>query len=97
MASGCGCCGGIRAMAKYGSPMLASSGYVADVDQDQCNLCGLCVQLCPFGALSLNGELRRDWEKCMGCGVCADQCVMHAITLVRDERKGLPLDVRALA
>jgi ferredoxin len=33
----------------------------------------------------------------MGCGACEVTCATGAITLARDERKGTPLDVRALA
>lgn len=33
----------------------------------------------------------------MGCGFCVDQCPQQAVALVRDERKGAPLDVRVLA
>lgn len=57
------CCGGIEAMVKYGNPMLASSGYVAQVDMESCNCCGICVEACPFGALSLGDEVRLNWEK----------------------------------
>jgi formate hydrogenlyase subunit 6/NADH:ubiquinone oxidoreductase subunit I len=39
----------------------------------------------------------RDWEKCLGCGACEVKCTNQAIRMVRDERKGIPLDVRALA
>ena len=38
-----------------------------------------------------------DWQKCMGCGVCVSKCPNQALSLVRDERKGIPLDVRMLA
>jgi Pyruvate/2-oxoacid:ferredoxin oxidoreductase delta subunit len=38
----------------------------------------------------------RSWELCMGCGVCVEQCPTQAMTLVRDEKKGIPLDVRVL-
>ena len=91
------CCGGIEAMVKYGNPMVASSGYVAQVDADQCNSCGDCVEACPFGALSLDGAAVVSWDGCLGCGVCVGQCSTAGITLVRDERKGIPLDVRMLA
>ena len=90
------CCGGIEAMVKYGNPVLASSGYVAQVDADRCNSCGVCVEACPFGALSMDDVAAVAWEKCMGCGVCAGQCTSDGIALVRDERKGLPLDVRRM-
>jgi ferredoxin len=91
------CCGGIEAMIKYGSPMIASSGYVARVNQPVCGQCGACVEACPFGALSLDAAVEVNWEKCMGCGVCEGQCPTGAMLLVRDERKGIPLDVRLLA
>ena len=91
------CCGGIEAMVKYGAPTMVSSGYVAKVDETNCNVCGTCVDVCPFGALSFKEVLKVNWEKCMGCGVCAGQCPSDALSLERDERKGVPLDVRMLA
>lgn len=91
------CCGGIEAMKKYGIPMMASSGYVAQVDSSVCTACGICAEACPFGALSVNGATSvLDWEKCMGCGVCVEKCPNNALSLSRDEKKGLPLDVRLL-
>jgi NAD-dependent dihydropyrimidine dehydrogenase PreA subunit len=91
------CCGGIEAMTRYGIPMMASSGYVATLDRDLCNQCGACVDVCPFDALSMDDStVVRSWELCMGCGVCVEQCPAQAMTLVRDEKKGIPLDVRLL-
>jgi NAD-dependent dihydropyrimidine dehydrogenase PreA subunit len=92
------CCGGIEAMVKHGMPMLASSGFVANIDAAACNGCGICVEPCPFDAMSLEGELVSvKWESCMGCGVCTGQCPFDAVSLVRDDRKGIPLDVTSLA
>lgn len=91
------CCGGIEAMVKYGTPMLASSGYVATIDETLCKLCPNCEEACPFGAIHVNGKAVVNWERCMGCGVCVAQCPNKACSLVRDEAKGLPLDVRLLA
>ncbi len=91
------CCRGIQAMLKGGIPMIAPSGYVAQIDKELCAACSACVEACPFGALSLDGEtVELDWEKCMGCGVCVSKCPNHAISLTRDEGKGIPLDVRLL-
>lgn len=84
-------------MVKYGSPALASSGYVAQVDGSLCTTCGACVEVCPFGALSLDEVVSVNWDKCMGCGVCTGQCPTEGLALVRDERKGVPMDVRLLA
>jgi heterodisulfide reductase subunit A-like polyferredoxin len=84
-------------MVRYQERFMASSGYVSRVDERLCTSCGLCVAACPFGALSMNGTVEVNWEKCLGCGVCTGQCPPGALTLVRDERKGIPLDVRLLA
>lgn len=91
------CCGGVEAMTKYGTPMMASSGFVARLDEELCTNCDICVNACPFGALSPGDIPTVNWEKCMGCGVCVGQCALGAMTLLRDERKGYPLDVRLLA
>jgi ferredoxin len=90
------CCFGIEAMVAYGTPMVASSGYVVKVDEMSCNACGACKTACPFGAIEMNGVASVKRDKCMGCGVCTSQCSSGAMALVRDERKGIPLDVRAL-
>ena len=90
------CCGGMEAMVKHGVPMVASSGYVAQVDEDLCIACGNCEEVCPFGAISVNGTSAVLWDKCMGCGVCEGRCDTGAIALTLDERKGYPLDVRQI-
>jgi len=90
------CCGGIEAMVKYGAPTMVSSGYVAKVDEANCTACGACEDACAFKAIKMNGSATVTWEKCMGCGVCQGQCPSEAISLVRDERKGIPMDVRLL-
>jgi len=90
------CCGGIEMMNTFGTKMVASSGYVAVVDQSACITCGSCEEICPFEAISMNETAHINWEKCMGCGVCVDQCTQNALSLERDERKGIPLDTRML-
>lgn len=58
----------------------------AFVDKDACRGCGLCVALCPYGALDV--EETADGRKvklisalCKGCGVCAATCYRHAISI----------------
>jgi Pyruvate/2-oxoacid:ferredoxin oxidoreductase delta subunit len=93
----CSCCCGAMQAQRNGTPMLASSGYVAQVDEDACIACGECETACPFGAIGLEqGSSRVAYETCMGCGVCVARCPQEAIALARDERKGTPLDIRAL-
>ena len=87
------CCGGIEAMTRHGIPMISASGFLAQVDADACKACGVCQRICAFDAIHVDMVAQVDWLKCMGCGACEGRCSRHAITLVRDERKGIPLDV----
>jgi MinD superfamily P-loop ATPase len=62
------------------------SGYEAVIDKNCCNGCGLCVELCRFGALIETDALGRsvvsiDPHACEGCGVCERVCPNGAIHL----------------
>jgi ferredoxin len=93
----CGCCcGGIDAMIHHGIRMMTSSGYVATNDPARCSACGECETVCAFGAVHVNGHALVHRDRCMGCGVCVDRCRAEAMSLVRDQAKGIPLDVRQL-
>jgi len=90
------CCGAMQAMRK-GTPMLASSGYVSQVDQELCVLCEVCADSCPFGAISMDDDrIALDDKLCMGCGVCVSKCETGALTLIRDAGKGEPLEIQEL-
>jgi ferredoxin len=94
----CACCCGAMQAHCTGVPMLAPSGYVCHADVALCVACGSCVDVCPFGALSLSdGAVVVDDDACMGCGVCISRCTQDALSLVCDLSKGEPLDIRALA
>lgn len=88
----CSCCCGAMQAHRNGTPMLASSGFVATAQIDCCAGCGLCSDVCPFGALATeDGLVRIDEEKCMGCGVCVSKCAQGVLTLARMPEKGEPL------
>jgi ferredoxin len=92
----CSCCCGAMQAHLSGTPMLASSGFVAQVDRDLCQACGTCEQACQFAAIHLDEVACIDAAKCMGCGVCVGQCSKGAISLLRMKEKGEPLDIQAL-
>jgi heterodisulfide reductase subunit A-like polyferredoxin len=82
---------------RNGTPMLASSGYVAQVDAELCAACGTCADYCQFAAISVDDGLARiDAFACMGCGVCVAHCPQEAISLRRDPAKGEPLEIQKL-
>jgi ferredoxin len=71
----CSCCCGAMQATRNGTPMLASSGFIASAEATRCVACGRCAEACPFGALALvEGVIRIDVERCMGCGVCVSRC-----------------------
>jgi ferredoxin len=93
----CSCCCGAMSAHQHGTPMLASSGYVAQMDVEQCTACGRCADHCQFEAIAVNnGHAVVSTAACMGCGVCVSQCPQEAIYLVRDPAKGEPLEIREL-
>ena len=90
----CECCCGAMQAQRSGTPMLASSGYVSQVDEELCIGCSDCNTYCQFGALEVVDGLNHViYEKCMGCGVCIGKCEQNALSLVRDDAKGLPLEI----
>ena len=51
---------------------------------------GDCVEVCPFGALSMgkDGLPHVDRSKCVGCGKCVKQCPKHLFVLMPADTKG---------
>jgi MinD superfamily P-loop ATPase len=93
----CSCCCGAMEAQRNGTSMIASSGYVAQVDDDLCAGCGTCADYCQFAAILVDdGFARIDVAACMGCGVCVAHCPQEAIGLVRELAKGEPLEIEKL-
>ncbi len=56
--------------------------------------CNICVDACPFKAISMDkiyGLPRVDWDKCIGCGVCVPQCPGLAIFVIDLSKPGKAL------
>ena len=92
----CSCCCGAMHAHQNGTPMLASSGFVAQVDEDLCISCGTCETYCQFEALTFDGVAVVDESKCMGCGVCVSKCSGEALSLRLEESRGIPLELDKL-
>jgi ferredoxin len=93
----CSCCCGAMQAVRNGSPMIISSGYTCQLDQELCIDCDVCVDFCQFDALSTQeGTLILDHQTCMGCGVCVSVCPVGALSLKRDPEKPAPLEIHRL-
>ena len=53
-------------------------------DVSRCTNCGMCVSICPAGAIEMD---RETWEvifdqgKCIACGLCVTACPPQAMKL----------------
>lgn len=54
------------------------SGQVASIDREECTECGICQELCHFGAIK---DFQVDPLSCEGCGFCYRVCPVDAITM----------------
>ena len=80
-------CSSLRRAVDFGIGTMKSH-YLAQVNYEQCNGCGICAQRCQWGALKFEtttGKANIDMFKCYGCGLCHTACPREAISLVRRE------------
>jgi len=70
---------------------LMSSGEItveaitALVLKDECKLCGVCVRVCPYNAITMDKDNNIPAQviqaACSGCGTCAAECPTNAISM----------------
>jgi ferredoxin len=101
----CGCCcEALIAQRKFGvmSP-IHTTNFVPHVQDDLCNGCGKCANICPVEAMTLvsandphkpNKRLAKlDVAMCLGCGVCTRVCPTKGLWLeARPERVITPVN-----
>jgi len=73
------------------SSILLNAGSVkgeaikATIDLAQCNSCGVCARVCPYGAIEVDVKAKSGARviaaACSGCGTCAAECQFDAITM----------------
>ncbi len=63
---------------------VAIEPLVAEIDPKRCSACLICISLCPYKAISVNGKGEKVAEVnealCKGCGACAAACPAGAIS-----------------
>ncbi|MFC2029538.1 ATP-binding protein [Chloroflexota bacterium] len=86
------CCGILRSVSEFSIPTaIASSQFVAVIDQELCAGCGDCLEQCQFGALAVPDDLCLvDPGCCVGCGLCVAACPCDALYLERRPEGEIP-------
>jgi len=78
------CCGTFELYYRGAAPMQTYTSYRARTDEELCNGCEVCVDMCPMEAIELVDDVALiNDEKCIGCGVCAYHCSSAAMALER--------------
>ena len=52
-----------------------------EINKEECIGCEACVDVCPFGALSMVDGVAEVDEQCTACGACLDVCPADALSL----------------
>ena len=67
---------------QYKSSKIVFKGHeIARVNQNSCNGCGKCKEVCQFGGIVINRKAKIN-SNCHGCGVCRRFCPEESIDLV---------------
>jgi Pyruvate/2-oxoacid:ferredoxin oxidoreductase delta subunit len=80
----CNCCCGQAGPETFN---VNATNFIAQVDEELCTGCGICVEKCHTLTMQLNDDnIATVGNKCIGCGVCAYECPEQAISLKENER-----------
>jgi NAD-dependent dihydropyrimidine dehydrogenase PreA subunit len=72
-----------RGQINFGGPSRFRVAY----DEEDCTLCGSCLEACNFGNLAIiDGKLKINFENCLGCGQCVSNCPEGSLYMIVREK-----------
>ncbi len=102
-----------KAIGLFSKEAIKSEPMIAYINEDTCVGCGLCTEVCPFGAIDLVDVLDRERSTrenqvmkpvarvnegvCKGCGTCSAACRSLSARLRGFEGAGILAEIDALA
>lgn len=63
---------------------------------EKCDECGICIEECPYDALSGPGRPTLEPLACTGCGICAAVCPQQAVDIQNYTRDQLKAQVKSM-
>jgi heterodisulfide reductase subunit A len=86
-----------RASILMGNGKVKTEAITAVVNEDLCIGCGLCEEICPYGAPKVEeGKSKIREILCRGCGSCAAECPKQTITMRHYRDDQILAQVKAL-
>ncbi len=91
-----------RAATLLSRTSISLDAVKATVDENYCDGCALCVDVCPYGAITL--ETRADGEgkvirvnkaQCKGCGLCQGTCPKRGVHVAGFTMQQISAQVKA--
>ena len=74
----------LRSRERYPFTMPPECPYAPIINEEECNLCGVCERTCIYGVFKINEEESKiivAENKCWSCGFCVGVCPTEAIEL----------------
>jgi len=66
-----------------------STAQPPEINEDLCNMCGICAEVCPTSAIKITEKVQADDKLCIMCCACAKNCPTEAMTVTSPRIKAI--------
>jgi len=87
-----------KALTVLSRDCIKVGGFVSRIDEKLCSGCLGCINVCPYGAITLNAEKKVaevNEALCKGCGACAAACPSEATILMGFSNKQIYAQIQS--